>query len=134
MLTQTLAGGHHMPPARLWQDKGQPEVSCHAMEEIMKKAYVVAEINVTNPTDYEGYRALSTDAVKQYGGQFLVRGGQREQREGEDTTHHAGWRTVIVEFPSLQQAQTWYDSPEYQKAMRIRQANSVGRLFIVEGA
>ena len=100
----------------------------------MKKAYVIAEINVTNPTDYEGYRALSTEAVRQYGGQFLVRGGQRDQREGEDATHNAGWRTVIVEFPSLEQAQRWYGSPEYQKAMLIRQANSVGRLFIVEGA
>ncbi|WP_158597831.1 DUF1330 domain-containing protein [Noviherbaspirillum saxi] len=100
----------------------------------MNKAYVVAEIKVTNPTNYEGYRALSTAAAMQYGGQFLVRGGERDQREGEDETHNAGWRTVIVEFPSLAQARRWYESVEYQKALQIRQANSIGRLFIVEGA
>jgi uncharacterized protein (DUF1330 family) len=100
----------------------------------MKKAYVVAEMLVTNPTGYADYRALSTAAVAQYGGQFLVRGGTRVQREGEDEQHAETWRTVIVEFPSLEQAQTWYDSVEYTKAKEVRQANSTGRLFIVEGA
>jgi uncharacterized protein (DUF1330 family) len=100
----------------------------------MKKAYVVAEINVTDAVGYEPYRTLSTQAVAQYGGQFIVRGGQREQREGEDAAHHAGLRTVIVEFPSLEQARAWYESVEYQKAKDIRTAHSTGRLFIVEGA
>ncbi len=100
----------------------------------MKKAYAVAEIQVTNPTAYEDYRLLSTAAVAQYEGQFLVRGGSREQREGEDAAHDSAWRTVIVEFPSLEQARAWYDSVEYAKAKMIRQANSIGRLFIVEGA
>ena len=99
----------------------------------MKKAYVVAEIQVTNPQDYEAYRTQSTAAAAQYGGKFLMRGGQRIQLEGEDDIHNAGWRTVIQEFPSLEAAQRWYNSPEYQKALPIRQANSVGRLYIVEG-
>lgn len=50
-----------------------------------------------------------------------------------DEQHSEQWRTVIIEFPSLSQAQTWYDSVEYTKAKKIRQANSIGRLFIVEG-
>jgi len=99
----------------------------------MKKAYVVVEIQVTNPSGYEGYRALSTPAVAQYGGQFIARGGAREQLEGEDDTHNSGWRSVIIEFPSLEQARTWYHSPEYTKARAIREENSVGRMFIVEG-
>lgn len=99
----------------------------------MKKAYVVAEIQVTNPTAYEGYRALSTAAAAQYGGQFIARGGAREQLEGEDETHNGGWRSVIIEFPSMEQARTWYNSPEYGKARAVRQANSIGRIFLVEG-
>jgi uncharacterized protein (DUF1330 family) len=99
----------------------------------MKKAYVVAEIHVTNPTGYDEYRTLSTAAAAQYGGQFLVRGGTRVQREGADEQHSDKWRTVIVEFPSIEQAQAWYDSVEYTQAKAIRQANSIGRLFIVEG-
>jgi uncharacterized protein (DUF1330 family) len=99
----------------------------------MKKAYVVAEIQVTNPVAYEDYRALSTAAAAQYGGQFIVRGGVREQFEGDDDLHNRDWRTVIVEFPSLAQARNWYNSPEYGMARAVRQANSIGRLFLVEG-
>ncbi|MEN3292776.1 MAG: hypothetical protein V7642_2029 [Burkholderiales bacterium] len=100
----------------------------------MKKAYVVAEILVSNPSGYDEYRKLSTAAAAQYGGQFLVRGGTRVQREGADEQHNDKWRTVVVEFPSLDQAQAWYDSVEYTRAKEIRLANSIGRLFIVEGA
>ncbi|MDE2429865.1 MAG: DUF1330 domain-containing protein, partial [Burkholderiales bacterium] len=78
-------------------------------------------------------RPLSTASVAQFGGQFLARGGVRLQKEGGDDLHHEGWRTVIVEFPSMAQAQQWYDSVEYSKAKAIRLANSVGRLFIIEG-
>lgn len=100
----------------------------------MSKAYVVAEVQVTNPEPYGEYRQLSTASVEQYGGRFLVRGGLRDQREGEDDAHNDQLRTVIVEFPSLEQARHWYESVEYTRARAIRQANSVGRLFIVEGA
>lgn len=100
----------------------------------MKKAYVVAEIQVTDPTGYADYVPLSTASLAQHGGTFLARGGRRLQLEGADDSHNAQWRTVITEFPSLEQAQAWYDSVEYTKAKDLRQANSVGRLFIVEGA
>lgn len=99
----------------------------------MKKAYVVAEIQVTNPTGYEDYKALSTASVAQYGGKFLVRGSPRDQREGNDRAHDETWRTVIVEFPLIEHAQRWYESVEYDVAKTIRQSNSIGRLFIVEG-
>ncbi|MDB5822925.1 MAG: D-fructose-6-phosphate amidotransferase [Herminiimonas sp.] len=100
----------------------------------MTKAYVVAEIKVTNPQGYPEYLPLSTASVAQYGGQWKVRGGTREQKEGEDDQHNSGWRTVIIEFPSMEQARGWYDSVEYTKAKAVRQTNSVGRLFIVDGA
>jgi uncharacterized protein (DUF1330 family) len=99
----------------------------------MKKAYVVAEVQVTNPDAYSEYRDLATASIAQYGGRFLVRGGQRDQREGEDAAHNGNLRTVITEFPSLEQARQWYESVEYTRAKAIREANSVGRLFIVEG-
>jgi uncharacterized protein (DUF1330 family) len=100
----------------------------------MKKAYVVAEIQVTDATGYANYIPLSTASLAQHGGTFLVRGGQRVQLEGADDGHNQQWRTVVTEFPSLAQAQAWYDSVEYSRAKEIRQANSIGRLFIVEGA
>ncbi len=99
----------------------------------MKKAYIVAEITVTNPAGYAEYGPMATDTVAAHGGRFLVRGGQREQREGADAQHSDALRTVIVEFDSLEKARRWYESVEYAKAIEVRQANSIGRLCIVEG-
>ena len=100
----------------------------------MAKAYVVAEITVTDPQAYEEYRKLVLPTVLAFGGQFLVRGGTRIQCEGVDDAHHDQMRTVILEFPSLSQAREWYDSPAYKEAKALRQAASQGRFFIVEGA
>ena len=100
----------------------------------MAKAYVVAEITVTDPQAYEEYRKLVLPTVLAFGGQFLVRGGTRIQCEGVDDAHHDQMRTVILEFPSLSQAREWYDSPAYKEAKALRQAASQGRLFSVEGA
>jgi uncharacterized protein (DUF1330 family) len=100
----------------------------------MAKAYVVAEITITDPQSYEEYRKLVLPTVLAFGGQFLVRGGTRIQCEGADDAHHDQMRTVILEFPSLSQAREWYDSPAYKEAKALRQAASQGRLFIVEGA
>ena len=99
----------------------------------MKKAYVVAEILVADSSGYEEYKPLSTASVAKFGGKFLVRGGARDQHEGADSAHSDVWRTVIVEFPSKDHAQGWYDSVEYARAKEIRQATSISRLFIVEG-
>jgi uncharacterized protein (DUF1330 family) len=93
-------------------------------------AYAVAEIEITDPAAYEGYRPLAAAAVEKYGGRFLVRGGRTETVEG-------GWapkRIVILEFPSMEKLRAFYDSPEYRKALAIRLKASSGRLIFVEGA
>lgn len=100
----------------------------------MPKAYVVAELVVTDPAIYEEYRKKVLPNVESFDGQFLVRGGQRIQCEGIDDAHHNETRTVIVEFPSLQRAREWYDSSSYAELKLLRQSASQARLFIVEGA
>ena len=92
-------------------------------------AYVIAEIEVTDPAAYEEYRKQVLAVVTKYGGKFVVRGGKIYPREG-------GWkpsRIVLLEFPSLAQAQKWYDSPEYAPLIKLRQKASNGRLILVEG-
>jgi uncharacterized protein (DUF1330 family) len=94
-------------------------------------AYVIASVNVTNPTAYEDYRKLVPDTLKKYGGKFLARGGEVEQREGAWKPH----RVVVLEFADMAAARRWYDSPEYQTALKIRLANSTSDvMMIVEGA
>lgn len=92
-------------------------------------AYVIADVSVTNPEAYAGYRPLAAASIAQYGGQFIARGGAVETLEG-------GWspgRVVIIEFPSMAAARAWYASPEYQAALKIRLANSTGRAILTEG-
>jgi uncharacterized protein (DUF1330 family) len=93
------------------------------------RAYVLAEIEVKNPDGYKGYAAAVVPTIEKYGGRFLVRGGAVHTLEGEWPAR----RRVIIEFPSLEAARKWWDSPEYEKPKALRRANSDGRLLLLEG-
>jgi uncharacterized protein (DUF1330 family) len=95
----------------------------------MPVAYVIAEIEVTNPDGYKEYTTLVPATVEKYGGRFIVRGGKSTPLEGDWPER----RRVIIEFPSLDAARKWWDSPEYEKPMAMRRANSKGRLIFLEG-
>ena len=92
-------------------------------------AYVLAEIEVTNPEGYKGYTAVVGESIRKYGGRFLVRGGAVHGLEGEWPAR----RRVIIEFPTIDAARKWWDSPEYDKPKALRRANSTGRLLLLEG-
>lgn len=92
-------------------------------------AYVINDMEVTDPALLEEYKKLSPATVAQYGGRFLARGGAMEVLEG-------AWqpkRLVILEFPSLAQAKAWVNSTEYAPARRIRQQASRSNLVVVDG-
>lgn len=55
------------------------------------------------------------------------------QMEGADEAHHDNLRTVIVEFPSMEAALAWYESPAYITLIELRQSAADGRVFFVEG-
>ena len=93
-------------------------------------AYFVVELEVTNMAAMEPYRAAVPATLAQYGGRFLVRGGATELVEGSPEPK----RIVILEFADSAAVKRWYNSPEYQRILPGRLANSKGRAFIVEGA
>ena len=95
----------------------------------MTRAYVIAQAAVTNPEQYEGYKALAGAAVAKYGGKYIVRGGATHLLEGD----WAPPRLVILEFDSVEQAQRFYDSPEYQAARQQRQGAAQMNMLVVEG-
>ena len=67
--------------------------------------------------------------VEQYGGRFVVRGGRVDAKEGD-------WQPrllVMLEFPSLEQAERWYNSPEYKPLIAIREKAARTQLIIAEG-
>ncbi|MBI3978935.1 MAG: DUF1330 domain-containing protein [Chloroflexi bacterium] len=93
-------------------------------------AYVIVESKVTDPERYSGYGPLARPSIEQYGGKFIVRGGNPEALEGQ-------WkpsRLVVIAFDSVEQAKRWYDSPEYRAARRQREgATEFFNMVLVEG-
>lgn len=91
--------------------------------------YIVADIEITNPDEYQRYARQTAATLEPYGGKFLVRGGQPETLEGE-------WkpkRIIIIEFPSVEQAKIWVDSPEYSAIKGIRHGSAVSNIIILQG-
>ena len=68
--------------------------------------YVIADIDVKDPSAYEGYRKQVAPSLERYGGRFLVRGGKAEPLEGA----WAPRRLVVVEFDSVERARQWWSS------------------------
>ena len=95
----------------------------------MTSAYIIANVEVTNPTQYEDYKKWSSAAMQAHGAEVCVRGGKVEVLEGD----WAPERIVILKFASVEAAKAFNDSPEYGKARASRQGAAVMRMVVVEG-
>ena len=93
------------------------------------RGYVIFEIEITNPERYEDYKKMVPPTLERFGGRFVVRGGKIETLEGDWSPKRLG----VIEFPSVDQAREWYNSPDYAPAKKLRQETSRGKLLIVEG-
>lgn len=92
-------------------------------------AYIVVQVEVEDPARYEDYKAMVPSSLAPFGGRFIVRGGKVETLEGD----WAPKRFVMVEFPSVENAKAWWDSPEYKDAKALRQATAKTQMIVVEG-
>ncbi len=96
----------------------------------MPKAYVVCDIEVSDPEGYAEYRALANLAGEKYGATYLARGGATTVLEGD-------WdpsRLVLLEFEDEAAALRWWHSPEYEAAKAVRRVNATSRFVLVAGA
>jgi len=92
-------------------------------------AYVIVEVEVTDPERYKQYTAATPATIAAAGGRFLVRGGEFTVLEGD-------WqpsRLVVLEFEDLAAAERWYESEAYQAAMKLREGGARMRMVAVEG-
>jgi len=92
-------------------------------------AYVIVEIEIHDPVEYEEYKKLTPTSINAYGGRFTVRGAQTESLEGDWNPQ----RVVILEFPSVERAKEWWHSQEYAPAKSIRQRTAKTKMLVVEG-
>ncbi len=89
----------------------------------------MADIEITDPDEYQTYAKQTAATLERYGGKFLVRGGNAETLEGDWKTA----RLVILEFPSVEQAKKWYNSPEYSAIKGIRHRSAISNMLLVHG-
>ena len=92
-------------------------------------AYIVLNIDVTDPDRYPEYAKVAAPIVHQYGGRYLVRGGTAETLEGSVQPK----RVVILEFPSYERAKAWWDCEEYRGPKAIRQSAATSDTILVDG-
>ena len=92
-------------------------------------AYVMVQLQVTDPERFKEYAAQVPATLEQYGGRYVIRGGEYEVLEGDWPQR----RHVVLEFASKEAALTWYDSPEYAPLKALRFSASDGNAIIIEG-
>ncbi|TMJ66168.1 MAG: DUF1330 domain-containing protein [Alphaproteobacteria bacterium] len=91
--------------------------------------YIVGDIHISDPASYQAHlpRALAT--IARFGGRVVAGGGKIDLLEGDPMPE----RVFIIEFPTADAARRWYQSDDYQEALKTRLSASHGRVFLIEG-
>ena len=92
-------------------------------------AYVFFDVVSVHPERMSGYREKAFASVKAFNGKLVAATSNIDCREGD--WHPA--RILMLEFPSMEKARAWYDSPEYQEVLPIRLDANRDRMVIFEG-
>jgi uncharacterized protein (DUF1330 family) len=94
----------------------------------MPKAYWIVHVSVHDPEHYPEYLAVGVPVFEKFGANFIVRGGAYDAMEG-----NARERNFVIEFRDRATAVACYQSPEYQRAVAIRQKYSDADVIIIDG-
>ena len=92
-------------------------------------AYVIVDIEITDPAGYEAYKQMAPPTLAIYAGRYLARGGATAVLEGS----WAPSRLVILEFPDAAHARQWLESPEYAPARALRHRTARTNMVLLEG-
>ena len=94
----------------------------------MSKGYWIVRVDITDHEQYKQYMAANAEPFKKFGARFLVRGGRFENPEGASRS-----RNAVIEFPTYDAALECWKSPEYQRAIKLREPVSTIDLIVIEG-
>jgi uncharacterized protein (DUF1330 family) len=99
-------------------------------KEFKMAAYIIVDGEVTDSEKMEIYKSQAKPLVESFGGEYLARGGPMSVKENQRWTPH---RLVLLKFPSMEQAEFFYNSPAYQALLPISREASRRTLVIFEG-
>ena len=100
----------------------------HARQVKAPPAYVIAEVDVSDPATFQKYSEKVPGTLTPFNGRYIIRGGKTTAVEGE-----APKRFVVIEFDNAEKAKAWEYSPAYEAIKPIRHSSAKTRVFIVEG-
>lgn len=92
-------------------------------------AYLVAFVTVEDAARYREYTAHTPRVIAAHGGRFIVRNGARETVEGAEEPR----RLVIIEFPSMDAARGFIQSPDYARVKALREGAGQMDSLLIEG-
>ncbi|RAI93777.1 DUF1330 domain-containing protein [Algoriphagus yeomjeoni] len=91
-------------------------------------AFVIVEVDITDPEKYNAYKQLTPATVSAFGGKFVLRGNPVTVLEGE-WDHE---RLVMLQFPTKEKAEAWYNSEGYQHAKSVREGAANAKFLLIE--
>ncbi len=92
-------------------------------------AYLIVRAKVTDMQQYQEYMKLTPAIVEKYGGQFIIRGGDKVVLEGPDSSE----RIVMLKFDNVDAVRRMYNSDEYQAAIKVRAGAAEASFIVMEG-
>jgi uncharacterized protein (DUF1330 family) len=92
---------------------------------------MIAEHKITDAAKFEEYRSKVAPMIARFGGRYLTKGGSHKILE---KGYWQPERVVIIEFPDMAALNAWYESPEYQPLIALRQGAALDMLITLDGA
>ena len=91
--------------------------------------HIVGDIHISDHASYQAHSPRALATIARFGGRVVAGGGKIDLLEGDPMPE----RIFIIEFPTADAARRWYQSDDYQEALKTRLSASHGRVFLIEG-
>lgn len=93
-------------------------------------AYVIGEVTVTDGSWAAEYSERIQPLLEKHGGKYIGRAAPAEKLEGDRSLSSV---VVMLEFPSADQARSWYVDPDYAPLIDLRNTGSSAEIMLVDG-
>ena len=93
------------------------------------KGYLVANLDIKDQPTFQRYREQVVPLIARYGGRYIIRGGEVENLEGRLALK----RLIVLEFPSIEAARSFYECPEYEAIKALRVQSTVSEVALISG-
>ena len=95
-----------------------------------KMAYAIGQLRSVRLNDGIVAYLRGIDAtLEPFGGRFIIHGGKKEVMEGAPSDD-----LIVISFPTMEAARSWYASPAYQALIGLRTQGAEGDVFLIQGA